>query len=204
MKHDIKHVLIIHAHQLYEGISAGNLNRSMADIIKTEFEHRDAQVRTTHIAQGYDIDAEVQHHLWADLIIVQSPVYWFGLPWIYKKYIDEVFTAGMLQQSFLDGDGRSRENPDRQYGSGGKLQGKKYMLSLTWNAPKEAFGDESQVLFGGKTVDDVFVANTANYKFCGADILPSFSCHDVMKQPDIENDKARLRAHLAKVTCIDY
>jgi modulator of drug activity B len=68
---------------------------------------------------------------------------------------------------------------------------------LTWNAPKEAFGDARQLLFQGKSVDDVFVANTANYKFCGAEILPAFSSHDVMKQADVEGDIARLREHLA-------
>lgn len=194
----MKQVLLINAHQHYEGFANGKLNQSMADIIKTEMENRDYQVKQTNIEQGYDIASEVQKHLWADIIILQSPVYWFGMPWIYKKYADEVFTAGMVQQSFLDGDGRTREDPSKQYGSGGKMQGKKYMLSLTWNAPKEAFGDTAQFLFEGKTVDDVFFSNTANYKFCGADILPSFSCHDVIKQPDIENDMARLRAHLAK------
>jgi modulator of drug activity B len=195
----MKNVLIINAHQFFEGISPGKLNRTIVGLIKEEMETRGYEVRQTEIEQGYDIDAEVQKHLWADLIILQSPIYWFGMPWIYKKYVDEVFTAGMFQQSFLTGDGRTRDDPKKQYGTGGKMHGKEYMLSLTWNAPREAFGDENQVLFAGKTVDDVFVSNTANYKFCGAEVLPSFSCHDVMKQADIEGDIARLREHLAIV-----
>lgn len=190
-------VLIINAHQFFEGISTGRLNKTMAGVIQEEMERRGYNVRQTDIEQGYDIDAEVEKHVWADLIILQSPVYWFGMPWIYKKYVDEVFTAGMFQQRFLVGDGRTRDDPSKQYGTGGKMQGKKYMLSLTWNAPEEAFGDAEQILFEGKTVDDVFVANTANYKFCGAEILPAFSCHDVMKQPDLEGDMARLRRHVA-------
>jgi modulator of drug activity B len=195
----MKNVLIINAHQFYEGISTGRLNKTMAGIIREEMEKRGYEVRQTDIEHGYSVDAEVQKHVWADLIILQSPVYWFGMPWIYKKYVDEVFTAGMFQQSFLVGDGRTRDDPSKQYGTGGKMRGKKYMLSLTWNAPKEAFGDKEQVLFEGKTVDDVFVSNTANYKFCGAEVLPSFSGHDVMKQADIEGDILRLREHLATV-----
>lgn len=39
-------------------------------------------------------------------VITQSPVFWFGSPWIYKRYID-VFTAGLIQQSLLGGDGRT-------------------------------------------------------------------------------------------------
>jgi len=193
----MKKVFLIHAHQVYEGISSGGLNKAMAGVIQQEMAARGFDVRQTHIEQGYDIDSEVQHHLWADLIILQSPVYWFGMPWIYKKYVDEVFTAGMMQGVFITGDGRTRTDPARQYGTGGLLQGRRYMLSLTWNAPSEAFSDTHQTLFEGRSVDDVFIANTANYKFCGMEILPSFSCHDVMKAPDMEGDMARLRLHLA-------
>lgn len=193
----MKNLLLINAHQFYEGISGGRLNRTMAGIITEELAQRGYEVEQTDIEQGYDVDAEVQKHVRADLIILQSPVYWFGTPWIHKKYIDEVFTAGLIQQRLLVDDGRTRQDPDKQYGTGGRMQGKKYMLSLTWNAPEDAFGDQGQVLFQGRTVDDVLVANTANYKFCGAEILPSFSCHDVVKAPDIESDMQRLRQHLA-------
>ncbi len=193
----MKNVLLINAHQFYEGISSGKLNKTMAGIIKEEMENRGFEVRETNIENGYEIDAEVQKHVWADIIILQSPVYWFGTPWIYKKYVDEVFTAGMMQGLFITGDGRTRTSPAKQYGTGGLLQGKKYMISLTWNAPRKAFGDQNQSLFDGKTVDDVFVNNTANYKFCGVEILPSFSSHDVMKDPDVEGDIERLRMHLA-------
>jgi len=64
------------------------------------------------------------------------------------------------------------------------------MLSLTWNATREAFGDKDQVLFAGKPVYGIFVANTANDPFSGAEILPSFSCHDVMKAPEVDGDIA--------------
>lgn len=195
----MKKVLLINAHQFYEGISTGRLNKAMASVITEEMELRDFEVRHTYIEQGYDIDTEVLNHLWADVIILQSPVYWFGMPWIYKKYVDEVFTAGMMKGVFITGDGRTRDDPARQYGSGGLLQGRQYMMSLTWNAPAAAFNDADQTLFGGRSVDDVFILNAANYKFCGMEILPSFSSHDVMKAPDTDNDMARLRRHLAEL-----
>ena len=195
----MKNVLIINAHQLVEGIAAGQLNKTMVGVINDEMLKRGYQVKHTTIEQGYDVNEEVDKHVWADIIILQSPVFWFGTPWIYKKYADEVLTAGLIQQKLLTDDGRTRENPSKQYGSGGKMMGKSYMLSLTWNAPEEAFGDKDQVLFSGKTVDDVFIANTSNYKFCGADILVAFSCFNVMKNPNVENDIARLKKHLANV-----
>ena len=195
----MKKVLLINAHQFHEGFAEGKLNQTMADVIKEVMEAKGCEVKLTYIEKGYDINEEVEKHIWANLIITQSPVYWFGTPWVYKKYVDEVFTAGLAQQNLLVDDGRTRKDPGRQYGSGGKMQGRQYMLSLTWNAPTEAFGDKGQHLFGGKTVDDIFVGNTANYKFCGAEVLPSFSCYNVLKDPDVERDIERLKQHLISV-----
>jgi len=195
----MKKILLINAHQFYEGFSEGKLNKTMAAVMKEELEAKGCEVKLTYIEKGYDINEEVEKHLWADIIITQSPVYWFGTPWIYKKYIDEVFTTSLVQQSLLVDDGRTRKDPNKQYGTGGKMQGKKYMLSLTWNAPKEAFGNKVQNLFQGETVDEVFIANTAVYKFCGAEILPSFSCYGVVKNADVENDLKRIKQHLDSV-----
>lgn len=193
-----KRLLIINAHQVHHGISEGRLNRTMAALIEEEMRQKGFEVRTTHIESGYEIDQEVQNHLWADVIVTQSPVFWFGNPWIYKKYVDEVFTAGLVQQSFLGGDGRSKSDPTRQYGSGGKLMGKQYLLSLTMNSPEAAFNDPGQKLHQGRSLDEVFAANTANYKFCGADILPVFACYDVVSTPQVQQDMLRLQDYLKK------
>ena len=184
----MKNILIINAHQFYENFSEGKLNSAMVDIAKNEFLKKDYQVKTTTIDAGYDINEEVEKHLWADIIITQSPVYWFNTPWIHKKYIDDVFTRAIVQQNLVIDDGRSREDVDKHYGTGGKMQGKKFMLSLTWNAPKSAFDDKDQFLFEGKSADDALLSVTTNYKFCGSEILPSFSCYDVVKNPNIEED----------------
>jgi modulator of drug activity B len=187
-----KRALVINAHQVYPGISEGRLNRSAAALIKEELERKDYETRETAIAAGYDIQQEAEKNLWADVIIVQSPAFWINTPYIYKKYVDEVFTSAMIAGTFLGGDGR----PQGQYGSGGKMQGKKLMLSLTMNAPREAFNDPAQQLFGGRAVDDVFFSASAPYRFCGVEILPAFAFFDVMKNPDVLNDFIRLRKTL--------
>ncbi|WP_084360473.1 NAD(P)H-dependent oxidoreductase [Hydrogenophaga palleronii] len=194
-----KKVLIINAHQNYPGISEGRLNRTLVALMKDELEKKGHQVRLTAIEQGYTVDEEVQKHLWADIIITQSPVFWFGAPWIYKKYIDEVFTAGMVQQSFISGDGRTADDPARQYGTGGKLQGKQFLLSLTMNAPQGVFDDRSQKLHEGRSLDDLFWATTSVYKFCGIAILPTFGAFDVMRAPQIQRDTDRLKQRLASL-----
>jgi len=192
----MKKALIINAHQFYKDFSEGGLNKSLVDLAKKTFEENGCEVITTIIDKGYDVEEEVQKHLDADIVFTQSPVYWFGTPWIHKKYIDEVFTMALVQQSLVVDDGRTREDPSKQYGSGGKMQGKKFMLSLTWNAPQEAFGDVTQNLFEGKTSDDIFVSVNVNYKFCGAEILPGFACYNVLKGPDIQNDMERLKKRI--------
>jgi modulator of drug activity B len=145
----MKKAFLINTHQRYEGIAEGKLNKTLVDFMKEELESKGCKVKLTYIEKGYDINEEVEKHLWADIIITQSPVYWFGPPWIYKKYIDEVFTTGLVQKSLIVGDGRTSKNPDKQYGTGGKMHGKKYMLSLTWNAPQKSFGNKDQNLFKG-------------------------------------------------------
>ena len=195
----MKKVLIINTHQFYEGMSTGTLNNSVVEIMKETMTSLGHEVQLTHVEKGYDLNEEVNKHLWADLIITQSPVYWFGSPWIYKKYVDEVFTEGLKQGTFLVDDGRTRSDPSKQYGTSGKLFGKKYMLSLTWNAPREAFNNSEQKLFGGRSVDDVFIHNTSNYKFCGVEILPTFSFFDVFKDPQISNDIESLKQQFTRI-----
>ena len=118
-----------------------------------------------------------------------------GAPWIVKKYLDEVFTAG--HGSLYANDGRTRSDASQKYGSGGLIQGKQYLLSLTWNAPQQAFDDPSD-FFEGIGVDAVYLPFHKANQFLGMQALPTFLCTDVMKQPNIENDAARYRQHLAQ------
>ncbi len=62
------------------------------------------------------------------------------------------------------------------------------MLSATWNAPKEAFDDQNQILLNGKSADEALINLSTNYKFCGYEILEGFHVHDVMKNPQVEED----------------
>ncbi len=195
----MKNILIINAHQKWEGMSAGNLNNFFQDNITSYFEDRDFLVKTTKIEDGYDINKEVDKHVWADLVITQTPVFWFNTPWIHKKYIDEVFTAALTQQKIVLTDGRLLEDRSKQYGTGGISQGKKYMISTTWNAPKEAFDNTSQILFEGKSADEALINLSMNYKFCGFEILEGFHSYNVIKEPQINNDVNRLIDRLNKI-----
>ena len=195
----MKKVLIINAHQKYEGFAEGKLNQTFMDTAKEFLEAQNCEVKTTYIEKGYDIEEEIAKHEWADVVITQTPVYWFNTPWIHKKYIDEVFTTALVQGKIVVDDGRTRTDPNKQYGTGGLSQGKKYLLSTTWNAPAEAFGDKSQTLFEGKSVDDALINLSANYKFCGYEILSGFHSHNVMKDPQVESDIKTLKTRLREL-----
>ena len=67
------------------------------------------------------------------------------------------------------------------------------------NAPHEAFNDPGQAFFSGKGVDDLFRPAHLNFKFFGMTPLDTFACHDVLKNPDAENDFKRFDAHLDKL-----
>ncbi|MFM0757370.1 NAD(P)H-dependent oxidoreductase [Paraburkholderia strydomiana] len=185
-------ILIINASKSF-GASEGKLNELLAETARDVLTNLDHEVHTTRIEDGYEAEDEVQKILRADTIIYQTPAWWFGEPWHLKKYIDEVFTFGH-GHIFFD-DGRTRADPTRKYGTGGKLQGKRYLLSATWNAPEEAFTEPGQ-FFDGMGPDVVYYHFHKTQQFVGLSRLPTFLCYDVIKNPAIESDVARYRLHL--------
>ena len=176
--------------------SHGQYNTTLHDAAVAFLDRDGFDVKTTFIDGGYDVEEEVQKFLWADVVIYQMPGWWMGAPWTVKKYLDEVFTAG--HGSLYASDGRTRSDASQKYGSGGLIQGKQYMLSLTWNAPVQAFEDPTD-FFEGKGVDAVYFPFHKANEFLGMTGLPTFICNDVMKVPSIEQDVARYEQHLAQV-----
>ncbi|MBB6430539.1 NAD(P)H-dependent oxidoreductase [Algisphaera agarilytica] len=193
----MKNVLVINAHEEFE-FSKGGLNRTMTDIAVEHLQQSGYETQVTTMKDDWAIDAEIEKHIWADAVVLQSPVNWMGVPWSFKKYMDLVYTYGGDGRLYT-GDGRTRQDPSKQYGSGGTLNGKKYMISLTFNAPRESFGDPNQVFFEGKTADDLFWPMHLTFRFMAMEPLPTFVAYDVMKNPDIEADLAKYREHLAEV-----
>jgi len=84
------------------------------DLAKAFFVERGHPVAETFVERGYKPEEEVEKHVAADLVILQTPVNWFSAQWIYKKYVDEVFNVGLAKEVLLASDGRTREDPSRQ------------------------------------------------------------------------------------------
>ncbi len=190
-------ILIINGHQPYP-FAKGELNATFVSRAESLLRAQGHELQLTRVAEDYDVDAEVEKHVWADVILMQFPVNWMGVPWSFKKYMDEVYTAGM-DRRLCNGDGRQASAPKANYGLGGTRTDTQYLLSVTFNAPKEAFDDPNETFFGGGSVDDLLRPMHLNAKFFGMQALPTFSSHDVMKNPDIESDLARFDDHLRRV-----
>ena len=173
--------------------SNGEYNNTLHQAAVTHLNAQGHNVRETIIEAGYHVEQEVANILWADVVIYQMPGWWMGAPWTVKKYIDEVFTHG--HGSLYANDGRTRSDNSQRYGSGGLLQGKQYLLSVTWNAPEQAFNDPAD-FFAGAGVEAVYLPFHKAHAFLGMTALPTFLCSDVMKQPNIAVDTKRYLAHL--------
>lgn len=142
------------------------------------------EVKFTQVGENYDVKEEVEKFKWADLVIYHTPIWWFQIPFGFKKYIDEVFTEGH-QNGIYASDGRSRKNPNINYGTGGLMHGKKYILTTSWNAPKTAFTLENE-FFDQKSIDDgaMFGFHKMN-AFIGMELLATHHFHDMEKNADI-------------------
>ena len=190
----MSNILIIDGHQPWP-FAPGRLNRSLAAIARETVTSMGHEAHITTVSDGWDTDEEIARHQWADVIIYQFPVNSMSVPWILKKYIDEIGSLG-LDGRLAVSDGRRSEAPDKNYGTGGRMQDKSYMLSVTFNAPEAAFNNASDAFFGGMSVDDLLRPVHLNAKFYGMRPLASFAAFDVVKTPDIEADFHRFRAHL--------
>ena len=73
----------------------------------------------THDGFAQDIQAEIYKLFWCDALILQFPLWWFGLPAILKGWVDRVFASGAR----IDGRGKWYDH--------GVFAGKRAMCSVT-------------------------------------------------------------------------
>ena len=191
-------IFVINGGQIF-GHSGGRFNKTIFDeTIKFFNEEPGFEVRSTDINEEYDPKQEVANFVWADVIIYHTPIWWFQVPNGLKKYIDVVFTEGH-QTGIYHSDGRSSANPQINYGTGGTLHGRRYMVTTSWNAPATAFTLPGE-FFNEKNVDEgpLFGFHRMN-AFTGMKPVEGIHFHDVEKNADIVGDMKRYQDHLIKV-----
>lgn len=191
-------IFIINAGQIFSH-SGGKFNNSLTNWTTAFFEKKGDSIRTFNINEDFDANAQVENFKWADIIIYHTPIWWFQVPNRFKYYIDEVFNEGH-QNGMYFSDGRSRNNPAINYGKGGLMQGKKYMVTTSWNAPDTAFTLEGE-FFDQTGVDDgiLFGFHKMN-QFVGLERIPGFHFHDLEKNATKDRVDNYQQAYLDHLT----
>lgn len=190
----MKKVFIINGGQKF-GESGGLFNSTLTEITERFMSKEGYQVKVSNINDDYSSSEEADKFVWADIIIYHIPIWWFQVPHRLKAYFDNVFEGDKI----YGGDGRSSKNPAINYGTGGLLKGKKYMVTTSWNAPKEAFTIPGE-FFKQTSVDDgvLFGFHRMN-AFIGMEPIPGIHFHDVVKNGDMERDQENYLRHLHEV-----
>jgi NAD(P)H dehydrogenase (quinone) len=116
--------------------------------------------------QAADIEQEQQKLLAADAVILQFPLWWFGMPAILKGWIDRVYAYG-LAYGFKDAGNRYR------YGEGG-LKGRRALLSVTVGGPAVDYAPRG---VNGPLEHLLFPITHGTLFFPGMDVLPTHAVY---------------------------
>jgi len=129
----------------------------------------------------FDVVAEQSALAGADLIVWQFPFHWYALPWLMKKWLDEVFVHGFA------------------HGTGAKLAGKKLIVSFTTGAPEAAYTGKPDSV--GNIREFVAVFDSIA-KVCGLNYLGAMWVNGMSYASDaagIARQQAQARGHAAKL-----
>lgn len=116
----MKNSLIISGHT--------DLSNSVANkAILWELEEHLPQAEVVYLDTLYpdyhiDVQVEQQRLLTAEIIVLQFPLFWYGIPSLLSRWIEEVFIHGFAHGS-----------------TGDKVRGKKLLLSFTSGAPEDMY-----------------------------------------------------------------
>lgn len=109
-----------------------------------------------------DIEAELKKLDWCDTLILQFPLWWFGLPAMLKGWVDRVFVSG----GRVYGGGRWYDN--------GVFAGKRAMCSLTVGGPASIYSEHG---LNGPIGAILFPINHGMLYFTGFTVIEPFLVH---------------------------
>jgi NAD(P)H dehydrogenase (quinone) len=130
-----------------------------------------------------DIQQELDKLLWADLLILNFPIYWFSTPAILKGWIDRVLVSGICYGG------------KRFYDQGG-LSGKKALVAVTLGGREHMFGEDA---IHGPLEDMLRPLLRGTLAYVGLEVLPPFVgwhvpyINDSARQHLLESYRQRLQ-----------
>jgi NAD(P)H dehydrogenase (quinone) len=137
---------------------------------------------------GYsdELQREMDKLAECDVLILQFPIWWLGMPAIVKGWIDRVFAIG------------------RTYGGGrwfdrGIMRGKRAMLAVTIGGTDQAYSPDG--IYG--PVEDVLrPINHGILAFCGFEVVEPFIAYAPARKSD-EERQANFTAYVERLLTID-
>ena len=145
-----------------------DLNDSVANKkILQEINKRLPNVEIDYLSELYpdykiNVEEEQNKLLKADIIVLQYPVFWYSMPSLLEKWMEEVFKHG-----FSHGN------------EGDKLKGKKIIVSLTTGAPEQAYNN----------IDDFLNPIKSTCKLCQMEYVGNIVTYGVSYQ--LRNEKGK-------------
>lgn len=131
------------------------------------------------IYTDYNVDAATEQQLLldADVVVFQFPLFWYSVPSLMKRWLDDVFSYGFAFGS-----------------SGDKLKGKKVIISVTTGGPEEGY---SATGYNGHTIYELLLPlrqtfNLAQMEYAG--LYVSFSMGAMTKGEQVVLEKANSHA----------
>ncbi|KAG7405092.1 Ribosyldihydronicotinamide dehydrogenase [Fusarium oxysporum f. sp. rapae] len=137
-----------------------------------------------------DVKTEQEKLLWADVVLIHFPLWWYTMPAILKGWVERVFSMG-----FAYGYG---EHSDKHYGDRygeGVFAGKRAMLVVTAGGQKEHFSTRG---IAGHIDDLLYPINHGVLYYPGFQVLPSHVVYqtDRLDQAGFEKEAEVLREKL--------
>ena len=141
--------------------------RNFVTVADAQFlkQQREEEYATAHAGFADDVHAEITKMEACDVLVLQFPLWWFGMPAILKGWVDRVFASGRVY-----GGGHWFDN--------GHFAGRKAMLSITTAASEEASTRDG--LFGD-ILETLAPINYGMLRFIGFDVLPPFVAWSVTR-----------------------
>lgn len=194
-------ILVINGGQHFAH-SGGKFNSTLVELDKSFFTPQNGfELKLTDINEEYNPQEEVQKYVWADVIIYHFPLWWFGMPYRLKEYVDKVFTAGHRKGMFYS-DGRKADNPDINYGTGGTMHCRRYLVTTSWNALETAFTQPGEFFHQTSVDEGVLFGFHRMNAFLSLECMMGIQFHDLemnVTQERVDSYEDRYLQHLKSV-----
>lgn len=162
----MKNILIVCGHT---NMNDSVANKNIIEKLKDDISNAEFDI-LSELYPDYKIDVQKEQEklLKADIIVLQYPIFWYSMPSLLERWMEEVFKHGFSHGS-----------------TGDKLKGKKLIISFTTGAPEEAYSKSGRM---GHDIEDFLNPIKVTCRECQMNLSGIVKTYGVSYQ--IRNDKS--------------